>query len=82
MICDRVKEIVKLQNNIELNELSDETKSGKHKFNKVSLPIIFSIDIFTNVVWIKDLDKEQSKLFKELSDISKVEKPIEKKRLL
>ena len=27
LICDRVKEIIKLQNSIELNELSNEPKS-------------------------------------------------------
>ena len=40
LIRDRVKEIIKLQNSIELNELSNEPKSWKHNFSKVSLPII------------------------------------------
>ena len=50
LIRDREKEIIKLQDSIELNKLSHEPKSGKHNFSKISLPIIFIIDIYTNVL--------------------------------
>ena len=43
--------------------------------------IIFLRNILTGVLWIKDADKKQNKLFTELSDIHKGEKSIKKKSL-
>ena len=82
LICDRLKEIDKLQNSIELNKLDYQTKSGKrYNFSKISFSIIFLRDIYTNVLSIQNAENEPSNLFKELSNISKGEKPIEKSLL-
>ena len=43
--------------------------------------IIFLRNIPTGVLWIKDADKKQNKLFTELSDKNKGEKSIKKKSL-
>ena len=43
---------------------------------------MFLIVIYTEVLSIEDADKQQSKLFKELSDINKSEKPFENKSFL
>ena len=42
------------------------------------MPVIFLRDMYTKVLSIGDADREQSKLFKELSGNSKDEKLIEK----
>ena len=42
------------------------------------MPIIFLKDIHKNVSSIENADNKQSNLFKQLSNISKGEKPIEK----
>ena len=81
-ILDRLKEINQLQNSIKLNNLNYKVKSGKnYNFSITSLPSIFLRNIHTGVISIKDADKEESKLFKELSNINKSEKQVDKSLL-
>ena len=49
-----------------------------YNFSKITLDIILLRNVHTGFLSIKDADKEQSKLFKELSDINKGEKPTKK----
>lgn len=82
LILVRLKEMKPLQSDIKSNELDYKSKSEKnHNFScvlKTSLRIIFLRNMHTRVLSIEDADKEKSKLFKELSDTNKGEKPIEK----
>ena len=81
-ILDRLKEINQLQNSIKLNNLNYKVKSGKnYNFSITSLRSVFLRNIHTGVISIKDAGKEQSKLFKELSNINKSEKQVDKSLL-
>ena len=76
LILNRLKEI-------ELNKLDYKAKNEKnYNFSKISLFIIFFRNKHTKFLSIEDADIEQSKLCKELSDINKGGKPIEKKSFL
>ena len=81
LICDRLKEIKQLKETIKLKNLIYKTKNGKrYNFSKFSLPITFSRDILKrhNVLSIENAENEQNNLFKELSNLNKVGKGIEK----
>ena len=68
MIHDRLQEITKLQNSIELNKLNQNAKSRKsYSVSKISLPIIFLRDIHTKFLSTYNADKNQSNQFRELS---------------
>ena len=73
LILDSLKEIGQLQKDVKLNRLVYKTKSGKKStFKKVSMPITFLRNILGGVLSIEDTDKEQNKLFTELSNANKM----------
>ena len=58
---------------MKLNDLDYKAQSGKnYNFRKILTPFIFLTNILGGVLSIKDADKEQSKLFKEITDANKV----------
>ena len=76
---DRLMEIIKLQNIINLNHLHYNAKSRKDNiFSKISLPTIFLIDIHTSFLSIENAYRQQSNPFKKLSDMSKNENQLKK----
>ena len=75
----RLKEIIRLQDIIKLNELDYKSKCGTTcSFSKNSLPNDFLRDIFERKLKLKEAVNEQSKLFNELrgmdGDVKQVEK--------
>ena len=72
LIIDKLKVIKQLQSLIKLNELGYRTKkSGRNfDFSKYSLPVVFSRDIHEGV-FLKDANKEQSKLSCILNNVKK-----------
>ena len=54
----------------------------KYNFSKILFHIIFLRNIHKGFLSVEDTDKEQSKLFKELSDLNKGEKPVSNKSFL
>ena len=55
-----------------------KSKKKKRNFGKISLPTTFPKYIHANFLSIENADKEQSNLFKELCEMSKGEKLLEK----
>ena len=79
LFLGRLKEVKQLQNNVDSNELDYKIKSRmNYNFTEISLPIIWLRNIPTGVWIIEDANKERIKLFKELTDTNKGEKPIKK----
>ena len=77
MIIDRLKEIMRFQNDIMLTKLDHKRWGKNYNVSKISLCITFLRNINTGVILIEDFDKEQSKLFKKLIDINKRKKSFE-----
>ena len=77
MIIDRLKEIMRFQNDIMLTKLDYKRWRKNYNVSKISLCITFLRNINTGVILIEDFDKEQSKLFKKLIDINKRKKSFE-----
>ena len=73
---DRLKKIKQINYDIELNQLNYKAKS-----EKIIILVIFLRNKHTRFLLIEDADIEQSRLFKELSDINKGGEPIEKTSL-
>ena len=74
-IIDRVKEVTKLQNSINLRKLGYKGKSAKiYNFFKLSLPVTFLKDICKNILSIENADKQQINILKKLSNTSKCKK--------
>ena len=61
LICDKLKEIVNLQNVIKTDKLHYKSKRRKiYSFNEYCLPIVFLRDIHGGHLLLKDTDDEQS----------------------
>ena len=70
LIINKLKKIIELQNNIELDKLNYKN----YNFNKLSLPTIFLRDIHTkDLTMKKNADIEQSNLFRALKNYKKAE---------
>ena len=60
LVRNRLKEILQLQDSIKLKKLNYIAKiSERYVFSNVSLPIIFSRDIYTNVLSIENANNEK-----------------------
>ena len=66
-ISNKLKKIIELQNNFELDKLNYKN----YDFNKISLSSIFLSDIYTNDLSIENDDNEQSDLFKRFGNLNK-----------
>ena len=84
LILDMLREIRQLENDTKLNDVDYKAKiwKKKHNFRKISFSIIFLMNMHTGFLSVEDIDKEQSKLLKELNDLNKGDKPFENKPFL
>ena len=79
LICDKLKEIVNLQNVIKTDKLHYKSKLRKiYSFNEYCLPIVFLRDIHGGHLLLKDADDEQSNVAATIKNLEKSKKTAEK----
>ena len=79
LICDKLKEIVNLQNVIKTDKLHYKSKLRKiYSFNEYCLPIVFLRDIHGGHLLLKDADDEQSNVAARIKYLEKSKKTAEK----
>ena len=83
MIINKLKEILKFQDIIKIDDLIINPNAKKiYNFTEYSLPIDFSRDINGGYLSLKDANDEQSKYGNKLKSIDRGIKPMEKKLIL
>ena len=79
LICDKLKEIVNLQNIIRTDNLRYKSKSRKvYNFSEYSLPIVFLRDIHEGHLSLKYGDDEQSNFVAKRKNLDKGKKQLKK----
>ena len=83
LIIEQLKKIIKLQNNLKLDDLEHTKNRGKHyNFSKYSLPIIFLRNIHKENLPLEDAIKEQSQLINKFKGMGKGNITVEKRSFI
>ena len=75
--CDKLKEMVNLQNVIKTDKIHYKSKRRKiYSFNEYCLPIVFLRDIHGGHLLLKDSDDEQSNVAAKIKNLEKSKKQL------